>query len=551
MSKGPRMQPDQLERAVAELFRLNNYEVSGPLHVNDASVDLRAVPLGDPFAKPIFIEVTVEYVDNTKYGKDLTKYVACKERYPGCVFLIVSLEGFTQSVKGRAPADIELLTYAELAAKFEKFLPYQRAVLDEGSLADELKKLADVYEHPQFEQDGRLTEALVELDNWASNTSVSAGWLIVVGEYGTGKTALSQMMLRRLMAMNRADPSAPIPVRIELRDFTKQFDVSSLLHKFLDDNGLGHVPIHYFSSLISKGRIFLILDGYDEMAQYMHLLERRVCLEALARLGRDGAKGILTSRPNYFSEAEELHVLETLYSSLSEAGISAVEDYTAEAALDALFQRQFLERNERRLQDLDEEQTEALVRRKLGSDEERVSIVLGLLRKVSRPTDDGIRALGGKPVIISYLVELADLLANRDTAGRDASITEFGCFRLIVDQLMIRDRRRSPAMPVESRRLFLQRMAMRLSQADLAMYEEKDFMRLISEVFKNRIDRLPPSEREGERQTIYADLRSSATLTRVSVGGKEGWRFSHNSLREFLVVEYLLHCLSERKEPVI
>jgi hypothetical protein len=545
------MQPDQLERAVAELFKLNNYEVSGPLHVQDASVDLKAVPLGDPFAKPIFIEATVEYVDNTKYGKDLTKYVACQEKYPGSSFLIVSLKGFTQSVVARAPANVLLLTYNELAAKFEKFLPYQIAVLDEGKLAAELAKLAQVYEEPQFEHDSGLDKALEVLHDWAVDSAVSAGWLIVVGEYGTGKTALTQMMLRQLMERNRTDPTAPIPVRIELRDFTKQFDVSSLLHKFLDDNGLGHVPIQFFSSLISKGRVFLILDGYDEMAQYMHLLERRVCLEALAHLGRAGAKGILTSRPNYFSEAEELHVLETLYSSLADAGVTAVVDYTREAALDELFERQFLQRNERRLQDLDAPQTEALVRRKLEPDESKVSLVLGLLRKVSRPTDDGLRALGGKPVIITYLVELADQLAGQQIGELDTAVTEFSCFKLIVDQLMVRDRNRSPAMPIEARRSFLQRMAMRLSQTDLAMFKEEDFMRLISEVFAARIERLPQSEREGERQTLYADLRSSATLTRVTTSGGEGWRFSHNSLREFLVVEYLLSCLHRRKEPIV
>lgn len=545
------MTPDQLEAAVAELFRLNNYQVRGPLHVRDASVDLEAIPLGDPFASPVFIEVTKEYVNNDKYSKDATKYIACQEEHPGSRFLIVSETGFSQSVVARAPRLMECLTYEQLAGRFEKFLPYRRAVLDEGGLADELARLAQVYEEPMFDMEPSLEPALTSLKRWTS-TDTGPGWLIVVGEYGTGKTALTQMMLRELMEAHRDDPTAPIPVRIELRDFTKQFDVSSLLHKFLDDNELGHVPLHFFESLITRGRVILLLDGYDEMAQYMHLLERRVCLEALAQLGRDGAKGILTSRPNYFSEAEELRVLETLYNSLSEAGITAIEDYTRESALDSLFERQFIERQERRLQDLDEQQTEALVRRKLGDEEEKVGVVLRLLKKVSRPEDDGVRALGGKPVIISYLVELADQLAALDgQTSSVASVTEFNCFKLIVDQLMVRDRRRSPTMPTESRRAFLQRMAVRLSRSDLPVFEEADFMRLINELFSTRLERLPASERESERQTLYADLRSSATLTRVSVKGREGWRFSHNSLREFLVVEYLLLCLHERREPAI
>ena len=547
------MSPEQAERAVAELFRLNDYDVEGPLMVQSASVDIKALKRGDPFARPVFIEVTTEHVSNDKYSKDVTKYLACQNAFPQSDFLIVSTSGFSQSVVERSSGNIRCLTYEQLATSFERFYPYQRAVLSEGTLALELERLAGVYEEPQFDfGDGRLEPALEALHDWIDDAGVGAGWLIVVGEYGTGKTALTQIFLRRLMEQHKTDPSRPIPVRIELRDFTKQFDVSSLLHKFLDDNHLSHVPLHFFQSLISRGRIVLLLDGYDEMAQYMHVLERRGCLEALAQLGKDGAKGILTSRPNYFSEAEELHVLETLYNSLSESGIAAVE-YAKESALDELFERQFVQRNERRLQDLDERQTESLVRRKLAGDAGKSDIVLGLLRKVSRPSDEGARALGGKPVIISYLVELADQLAEMPAEGvLDATaVTEYQCFRLIVDQLMQRDRRRSPTLPTKSRRRFLHRMAMRLSQSDLSMFSEDDFMRLINEEFRARLDRLPSSERESDRQTLLADLRSSATLTRVTTSGKEGWRFSHNSLREFLVVEYLLQCLKERKEPVL
>ncbi|ADG73709.1 putative signal transduction protein with Nacht domain [Cellulomonas flavigena DSM 20109] len=547
------MSPDEVEAAVASLFRLNGYEVAGPLQIQSASVDIRADRIGDPFAKPVFVEVTTERVDTTKLGKDLTKYYACNEAYPGCTFLIVSTEGFTQSVVERSPKNVELLTYEALAARFEKFHPYQSAVLTEGHLAQELLRLADVYEPPHFDFDTRLEPALEALHEWIEDSESGSGWLIVVGEYGTGKTALTQMLLRQLMEKNKADPTCPIPVRIELRDFTKQFDVSSLLHKFLDDNNLSHIPLHFFESLISRGRVVLLLDGYDEMAQYMHLLERRVCLEALAQLGRNGAKGILTSRPNYFSEAEELRVLETLYSSLENSGIAAVE-YAREAALDELFERQFINRSERRLQDLDKEQTEALVSRKLSGDPDKSAVVLRLLNKVSRPSDDGARLLGGKPVIISYLVDLADQLSEpgnggEDDTGRTDLVTEYQCFRLIVDQLMLRDRRRSPAMPMDSRRRFLHRMALRLSDSDKPLFQEVDFVNLINDEFRQRLDRLPPSERESDRQTLYADLRSSATLTRVAVGGKEGWRFSHNSLREFLVVEYLLSCLQAGRVP--
>ncbi len=61
-----------------------------------------------------------------------------------------------------------------------------------------------------------------------------------------------------------------------------------------------------------------MLDGYDEMAQFLNARERRACLSALAELAADGARGILTSRPNYFTETEELNVFEALYTTIEQ-----------------------------------------------------------------------------------------------------------------------------------------------------------------------------------------------------------------------------------------
>lgn len=544
------MTPEQLQAAVEELFRLNNYDVSGPLQVRGASVDIKAVPRGDLFARPIYVEVTVERVNTAKFGKDLTKLGPCREESPGCDFLIISPAGFTQEVLERAPASgVTCLSYDELFGRFQRFSSYERLVLTEGQLAEELIRLEEVYEEPNFEESsGRYEPATTQLIEQLQRES--GEWLIVVGEYGTGKTALTKIVLRRLMQAHKEDPRERIPVRIELRDFTRQFDSTALLHRFLDQNGLGHVPVEFFFSLIRKGRVVLLLDGYDEMAQYMHLLERRVCLEALADLGREGAVGVLTSRPNYFSEAEELNVLETLYTTLGGAGVDQ-DVLTSELALDELLQRQFLDRREKRLQDLDLDQTRALVERRLKEHPERASVVLGLLQKVSRPTEDGRRSLSGKPVIISYLVELADSLANDESPGADAELSEFDCFKLIIDRLMLRDKLRAPMLGTEERRSFLRELAVLLSGSTTANCSEAQFIKLISNVFDRRLMRLPPAEREADRQRLFADLRSSATLTRVSVAGEEGWRFSHNSLREYLVVEYLLDCLQEQKEPQV
>ena len=54
-----------LVSAVQQLFELNNYQVEGPIKINGAEIDLVVTPLGDPFGRRIYIEVTVEYVEGT------------------------------------------------------------------------------------------------------------------------------------------------------------------------------------------------------------------------------------------------------------------------------------------------------------------------------------------------------------------------------------------------------------------------------------------------------------------------------------------------------
>ena len=545
--------PKTLPEAVRQIFALNGYDVTGPEQHFGAEVDLIARNKHDIFHEPIYIEVTVAYVDNDKYGKDSSKFIGLKEQNQHARCLIVSSKGFSVPVKERAKASrVELMTYDDLLRRFEQFDPYLRSIFIDGPQQQELALLRESYEDPTLEDSHGSDDALAFLEAWRDKDDIGARWLIIVGEYGTGKTALTKVLQYDWNRDYAANPSSPIAFRMELRDFTRQFDADGLIHHFLDRNRLSHITVEYVHQLIRSGRLVLILDGYDEMAQYMTTRERRACLEALATLSHDGARGILTSRPNYFSEAEELTVLEALYKELSAASVLASSGITAvaeqEHRVDMLLDSQFINRFERTLRDLTPDQTVAFVKRKLAHNAAGQTVVLDILGRIFRDEGTSTIALSGKPVIITYLLEVVDaLLSQTETPATD--LTEWGVYKLILDNLMIRDFQRTPELVPSERREFLRRLAIFLTRRDNPTISEAEFRDLAARDYKLRPG-LSDEERRRALDARFEDLRASTTLTRSNQGNAMGWRFSHNSLREFLLTEYCLIALMKTDVPL-
>ena len=547
-----------LPKAIRRLFELNQYSVEGPIRLHGAEIDLVARPDTDPFGAPIYIEATTEYVDNTKYGKDLTKFIIISQTDPQAVKLIVSSSGFTVPVVERARgARIQTLTYQDLFRKFERFEPYISSFLGDTPSGRELRQLSTIYEEPIFSDAHGSEKATSFLTDWKNSTSHGGQWLLVTGEYGTGKTALTRVLLHRWLSDYQTDPNLPLPLRIELRDFTSQFNARGLLYDFLDQHNLSHISVDFVRSLIQGGRAVLILDGYDEMAQYLHTRERRTCLQALAELSTGGAKGLITSRPNYFTEAEELQIYEILYKSLEAGRYTIGRDAAAllerEKQVDDLLE-QFIDRFERTLKDLTPEQTEDLIKRVLSNDPDGQAVVVGLLKRLFRPSDNhDALSLAGKPVIVSYLLDVVEDLKASTTPNAGQTLTEYEIYKLIIDHLMVRDARRSTEILPNRRREFLQRVAVFLSRREHPYLSEDDFRDIVAKDFQRDLIRLPKDGQNEQLERLFADLRSSATLTRGGPGTQYSWRFSHNSLREYLVAEALIEGLERNRvvtEPV-
>lgn len=200
-----------LPAAISALFEMNNYDVTGPVQIHGAEIDLVATPKADPFGAKVYIEATIEYVDNEKYGKDVGKLALVAAKEPTARRLIVSARGISLPVQERAKeSGIDTLTYRELFSRFERFDGYFTKITD-GDFGRELDALLNIYEEPNFEDDHGVDRATRWLEGWYLETTVESPWLIVTGEYGTGKTALTKVLLRRWIAAHLQDPLSRFP----------------------------------------------------------------------------------------------------------------------------------------------------------------------------------------------------------------------------------------------------------------------------------------------------------------------------------------------------
>ncbi|OYD96519.1 hypothetical protein CDG76_07010 [Nostoc sp. 'Peltigera membranacea cyanobiont' 210A] len=134
---------------------------------------------------------------------------------------------------------------------------------------------------------------------------------IPIGEFGTGKTWLTlhyawTALQRYRDAKERKSERPRIPLVIPLRDYAKAVSVESLFSEFFFRKY--EIPIlgySVFEQLNRMGKLLLIFDGFDEMADRVDNQKMINNFWELARVVVPGSKAILTCRTEHFPEAKD------------------------------------------------------------------------------------------------------------------------------------------------------------------------------------------------------------------------------------------------------
>jgi Domain of unknown function (DUF4062)/Pentapeptide repeats (8 copies)/NACHT domain len=147
------------------------------------------------------------------------------------------------------------------------------------------------------------------IDRWL--TDPSKGHISVLGEFGTGKTWFTlhyawTAMQRYLDARERGIERPRLPLVIPLRDYAKAISVESLFSEFFFRKYEIDLPGYsVFEQLNRMGKLLLIFDGFDEMADKVDRQKMINNFWELAQTVVPGSKVILTCRTEHFPHAKE------------------------------------------------------------------------------------------------------------------------------------------------------------------------------------------------------------------------------------------------------
>lgn len=160
-------------------------------------------------------------------------------------------------------------------------------------------------------KDPVITEKHSSLDNFIDKWLREPGktHISLLGDFGTGKTWFCRHYAYRQLNNYLNDPiKERLPLLITLREFSKATTAKQLINDALIEQyklPFKGSAFDIFKDLNRRGKLLLILDGFDEMARKVDYQTVVDNFWELANLTDNNSKVILTSRTEYFRQSIE------------------------------------------------------------------------------------------------------------------------------------------------------------------------------------------------------------------------------------------------------
>lgn len=349
----------------------------------------------------------------------------------------------------------------------------------------------------------------VDKDTYSSLDGYIDDWLnergkmhiSLLGGFGTGKTWFCRHYAHHQLKKYLDDPNNErIPLLITLRTFAKSMTPQQLINDaLLEQYKLPFVGSAYdvFKEMSRRGKILLILDGFDEMAK--QVVKQTVIdnFWELATLVDKNSKVILTSRTEYFRWAKEAQSI----LAGEEYGRSTIR--LSPPKFEVLY-----------LEPFDDGKIREVIVKRIGKADgiRTADRILGI---------PNLAEMARKPVLIELL------LASMDEISPDVLENPSQIYLYATNKLLLRNIRTQRTFTKTTDKLyFLCELAWEMIKTKQLRIHYTEIPNRISDYFGDRI------KSPHELDNWDFDLRNQTLLTRDANGYYE---FAHKSLAEYFV----------------
>ncbi len=133
-------------------------------------------------------------------------------------------------------------------------------------------------------------------------TDEEGRFVLMLANFGHGKTFLLRELTRRLSKL----PGGPTPILIELRALQRARTLDELIAQHLVAAGEETFDIKKFRYMLEKGRVALLFDGFDELAQRVSYVMATDHFDTLLQAAAGQAKVVVTSRTHHFESDKQV-----------------------------------------------------------------------------------------------------------------------------------------------------------------------------------------------------------------------------------------------------
>lgn len=425
---------------------------------------------------------------------------------------LVSLVSIPNSIRELAEVEkIRTYSYDELVIQLVDFKSYLANLVQKHEKSDINRYYTDLN---CILDDGKEVSISKYVNSWLMQSRERH--LSVLGSFGSGKTWFCQNLIAEQAKACLENLENRIPILINLRDYSKAYDIVQVITDFFANHINIKLPSGYatFDFLNKEGRFLLVFDGLDEMEQ--RVSDYKSNAENFAELSRvaiyEKSKVILTSRTTYFrDQIEENDILIKRGNPVRFIANNQIIEMGGE----------YLSRKVV-LRELSSDQIKEILSKRLGSE---MNTIWNIIQSSSDLFD-----LARRPSLIDMLIRVIPEMIQQDK-NTPLNLTQL--FDWYIQQSFDNYNVYSSVIDKDERMAFLEGLSWKMFETQETSIESSVFPELVNEFFDLKSS--------PEHILFYEkSLRSQSYLVRDE---NDNYSFAHKSFMEFFVARKVYHAL--------